>query len=116
MNDNDRKIIKKHIWDLEQEIENINKNSVEYKILYEKTLKLLEEKKKILKSLQEIVKENEKPEKFVKDILAGLVDEENSRIYVLQEISKIRREKLKEEDQKDFDDAVNFLKSMIDKN
>lgn len=113
----EKAIIKRQIWKIEEEIEDFKKESIHYKVMYDDAIKQISDRKEILKTLNKIIEEDKKEkEKTVKDILTDLVDEENSRFYLLEEISKIRREKLNKEDQKDFDEAINFLKALTDEN
>lgn len=111
MNTEEKKVLTKCIWELENKIEELNTKSIEYKALYDKTLKEIEEKKDRLKILQKMIgNESKSNEKSVKDILQDLIDEENSRYYLIDKLERIYKDKLSEEDKTNLDDAINYLR------
>ena len=80
----EKAIIKRQIWKIEEEIELFKKDSIHYKVMYDEAIKQISDRKEILKTLNKIIEEDKKEkEKTVKDILTDLVDEENSRFLSL---------------------------------
>lgn len=75
----------------------------------------LDAKKKHIDDLKKIISEEEyeqrhEKEKSVKDILNKLVDNENGYYNMLCELNKLNKEKFSENDQRDLESAINYLK------
>lgn len=75
----------------------------------------LDAKRKHIDDLKTIISEEEyeqrhKKEESVKDILNKLVDNENGYYNTLCELNKLNKEKFSENDQRDLESAINYLK------
>jgi len=78
----------------------------------------LDAKKKHIDNLKKIISDEEyeqrqKKEESVKDILNKLVDNENGYYNVLCALNKLNKEKFSENNQKDLENAINYLKEKI---
>lgn len=100
--------LKTYISELETEAEELQN---EINILVSK----LNTKKKHIDNLKKIISEEEyqqrhKKEESIKDILNKLVDNENCYYNTLCELDKLNKEKFSENDQRDLESAINYLK------